>query len=115
MKKVIIITGAVMLVVLLGYLAAAPQGADDRVAETVTESAAATARVSIPVEGMTCSACAAGVRSTLARLEGVTNVEVDLAGRKADVAYIESDVRPDELVAAINNLGYKAGKPEARS
>ena len=103
MKKLFVL-GAVLLIAGLGYLAARPEAVPE-------QQNAPTTRVTIPIEGMTCSACAAGVKSSLSRIGGVTHVEVDLAGRKAMVDYLETEVAPDDLIAAINDLGYKAGAP----
>jgi copper chaperone CopZ len=69
--------------------------------------------VTIPVEGMSCLACTARVKSTLKAINGVTEVEVNLAGRVARVAYLEGKVSPEQLVSAINRLGYRAGPPRA--
>ena len=69
--------------------------------------------VTIPVEGMVCLACTARVKSTLQAINGVAVVEVNLAGRAARVEYVEGKVSPEQLVSAINRLGYRAGSPQA--
>jgi len=68
--------------------------------------------VTIPVEGMSCVSCAATVRKALQSIDGVTGVEVSLEHRAARVQYIDGKVSPDQLVAAVNHLGYRAGAPE---
>src|SRR5260370_1442647 len=60
--------------------------------------------LTIPVEGMVCLACTARVKSTLKAISGVTEVEVNLAGRVARVEYLEGNVSPQQLVSAINRL-----------
>lgn len=70
------------------------------------------AQASIPIEGMSCSACVARVKRTLKSLEGVTAVEVRLAERDARIQYATPTMTPERLVAAINELGYKAGTPK---
>ena len=70
--------------------------------------------VTIPIEGMACLACTAKVKSTLKAINGVTEVEVNLAGRDARVEYVEGKLSPEELVSAINRLGYRAGSPRAQ-
>lgn len=70
--------------------------------------------VTIQVEGMACLACTASVKRTLKAMNGVANVEVNLAGHKARVEYVEGKVSPQELAAAINRLGYRAGLPSAQ-
>ena len=69
--------------------------------------------VTIPVEGMVCLACTAKVKTTLKSINGVASVEVNLAGRVARVEYLEGKVSPEQLVSAINRLGYRAGPPRA--
>ncbi len=67
--------------------------------------------VVIPVEGMSCVACAARVKKTVASIAGVGDVEVSLAERNARVRFDTSRLAPDRIVAAINGLGYRAGTP----
>lgn len=67
--------------------------------------------VLIPIEGMTCGVCAARVRKTLKAIDGVTDAAVDLEHRNARVNYVETKTSSDQLIAAINKLGYKAGTP----
>lgn len=66
--------------------------------------------ISIPVEGMSCVSCAARVKRTLKGIEGVQHVEVSLERREATVRFTPEKVTPERLEAAINELGYKAGK-----
>ena len=66
--------------------------------------------VSIPVEGMSCVSCAARVKRTLKGIDGVQHVEVSLEKREAMVRFSPAKVTPERLEAAINELGYKAGK-----
>lgn len=66
--------------------------------------------VSIPVEGMSCVSCAARVKRTLKGIDGVQHVEVSLERREATVRFSSDKVTPERLEAAINALGYKAGK-----
>lgn len=67
--------------------------------------------VIIPIEGMSCVACAASVKKALTSLGGVSKVEVSLADRNARVRFDSTRVSPDRLVAAVNALGYRAGAP----
>lgn len=71
--------------------------------------------VIIPIEGMSCSACAARVKKALTSIDGVAEVEVNLADRNARVRFAPSKLAPDRLVSAVNGLGYHASAPtEAR-
>lgn len=67
--------------------------------------------VTIPVEGMLCFACAGLVKSTVGALAGVSEVNVDLTQRAVRVKYAPAQVSPEQIIAAINDLGYKAGGP----
>src|SRR5712692_1362280 len=69
--------------------------------------------VTIPVEGMVCLACTARVKAALKAIDGVTEVEVSLADHVTRVKYVEGKVSAEQLVAAINRLGYRAGTPRA--
>jgi len=68
--------------------------------------------VVIPVQGMVCVACAATVKRALKSVDGVSQVEVNLEKRAAQVTYAPDKVSPDRLVAAINKAGYTAGIPK---
>jgi copper chaperone CopZ len=68
--------------------------------------------VVIPVEGMVCVACAGTVKRALKSIDGVSNVEVSLEKRTAQVTYAPDKLSPDRLVAAINKAGYSAGTPK---
>jgi len=67
----------------------------------------------IPVEGMTCAACVARVRRTLEDIDGVVSAEVSLAERNVKVRFVDNNLSSENLVAAINALGYKARSPIA--
>lgn len=85
--------------------------ASDRGVSTVSDS---TLQESvIPVEGMSCGACAARIKGALKDIGGVQNVEVSLIERSVRVRHATEKVTPDQLASAINALGYKAGVPAA--
>ena len=82
------------------------------VAEVSAKAAAVpTKAVRIPIEGMICTVCAGNVKKTLKSVAGVQEAEISLEKREAVVHYADGKVSPEQLVAAINQLGYKAGKP----
>lgn len=74
---------------------------------------ASTKTILIPIGGMSCGACAARVKKTLKAIDGVVEVEISLEHRNGRVRYMGDKVSPERLVAAINQLGYKAGTPRA--
>jgi copper chaperone CopZ len=67
--------------------------------------------VRIPVEGMICTVCAGNVKKALKSVPGVQEAEISLERREVVVRYGEGKVLPEQLVSAINQLGYKAGAP----
>lgn len=67
--------------------------------------------VIIPIEGMSCSACAARVKKALNSIDGVSEVEVNLGDRNARVRFAPSKLSLDRLVGAVNGLGYRASAP----
>lgn len=67
--------------------------------------------VTVPVNGMICMVCAGTVKSTLQAVHGVRTADVDLAKHKVTVQYERDRVNVDQLISAINDLGYKAGVP----
>lgn len=66
----------------------------------------ATARVELPITGMTCANCSRTVERTLNRIDGVVAAGVNLATEKATVEYVPGLVRQADLVAAIEGAGY---------
>jgi mercuric ion binding protein len=68
----------------------------------------------IPVEGLSCSACAARVRKALKETAGVSEAHVSLEKREAEVRYDPSKVSPEKLAKAIDELGYHAGPPHVK-
>lgn len=71
----------------------------------------ATVTVSVPVEGMSCMVCASSVKRSAEGIDGVTGAEVDLAGARAKVSYVEGKTSPERIAAEIARLGYKTGPP----
>lgn len=68
--------------------------------------------VEVPVEGMGCFSCAANIKHAVKSLTGVLRVEVSLEKRNARVTYLANIVTPDQIVTAIDKLGYIAGMPQ---
>jgi Cu+-exporting ATPase len=71
--------------------------------------------VDLDVTGMTCASCAARIEKRLNRLDGVL-ATVNFATERLAVDYDATRVSPDELVAAVEAVGYGASFPQpARS
>src|SRR5699024_9032618 len=60
------------------------------------------------VEGMTCASCAASVEKALRKVQGVEDVNVNLATNKATIEYASGEDSEDTLVEAVDNAGYGA-------
>lgn len=62
--------------------------------------------VSLPVLGMTCAGCAAGVEAVLAEQYGVSLAEVNYATQLVRVTYNPAVVQPEHLKLALQAAGY---------
>jgi P-type Cu+ transporter len=70
----------------------------------------ASARVTVPVEGMTCGACAVTVQKRLADEPGVADAAVNYATGKATLTIDDARVKIVDLVKAIREVGYDSGR-----
>lgn len=73
-------------------------------AEELTE----TKEINIPIQGMTCAACAKAIERTVGKLSGIESVNVNLATEKANIKYNSKTLRLSEIKQAISKAGYKA-------
>ena len=62
-------------------------------------------QIDLPIEGMTCAACAARIEKNLNKLPSVEAV-VNFANEKARVHYDDSQINTDKLIAAIEKAGF---------
>src|SRR5882672_6683914 len=67
--------------------------------------------ITIPVTGMTCAACQAGVQRALERTPGVEDATVSLMTGSAAVRFDPAATTPQALVEAILATGYGAELP----
>jgi Cu+-exporting ATPase len=74
----------------------------------------ATQRLDLPIDGMTCAACASRIERRLNTLEGV-KATVNYATERATVSFDGERVTPGELVAAVEAAGYAARLPATTS
>ena len=70
-------------------------------------------RISIPVTGMSCAACAQRVEKSLVKMAGVSETSVNYATGKATVEYDPNAVVPEQLIESIKGAGYGAEVREA--
>ncbi len=66
----------------------------------------ATAKVELPITGMTCANCVQNVERALRKVDGVLEANVNLATEKATVEYIPSVVNLRTLTKAVEDAGY---------
>jgi P-type Cu+ transporter len=67
-------------------------------------------RVELPITGMTCASCANRIERRLNKLDGVT-ATVNYATEKARVEFHPGTVAPEQLVEAVEAVGYQAALP----
>ena len=70
-------------------------------------------RQKFTVTGMTCSACSAHVEKAVRKLEGVSEVNVNLLGGSMQVDFDPAQQSDDSIIAAVIDSGYGAQLPAA--
>ena len=60
----------------------------------------------LPIQGMTCAACANRIEKVVGKISGVDSILVNLATEKATIRYIPSQVRLSEIKQTIIKAGY---------
>lgn len=63
-------------------------------------------QTTLKIEGMTCDHCKSAVDGALRNLEGVQDVQVDVAKGTADVTYNHSAVTIGSMKEAVEEQGY---------
>ncbi|MEO8084514.1 MAG: heavy metal translocating P-type ATPase, partial [Ardenticatenales bacterium] len=89
-------------------------GTMDTLVESTTHAAEAerpTGDITLPIEGMTCASCVRTVEKALTRVPGVASAVVNLATETARVTYAPEQVGVDDLVQAVDRMGYHAVAP----
>ncbi|MEO5799658.1 MAG: heavy metal translocating P-type ATPase, partial [Gemmatimonadales bacterium] len=71
------------------------------------------ATITLPVEGMTCTACQARIQSALQREPGVNQADVNVMLANATVRFDPARLTPERLVEVIEATGYGASLPIA--
>jgi Cu+-exporting ATPase len=67
------------------------------------------------ITGMTCSACQAAVSKEVSKVEGVSEVDVNLLSNSMDVHYDSEMVDADQIIKAVQDAGYDARIHEKKS
>ncbi|MDP3723871.1 MAG: mercuric transporter MerT family protein [Candidatus Omnitrophota bacterium] len=66
----------------------------------------------IPVEGMTCLTCELTIESGLKRLQGIQHADARMAEQAVSVQYDPTQISLNDVVEAINKIGYRARLPD---
>lgn len=82
------------------------EAADSAAAQPVQEKEAIRMEKTLKIEGMMCAHCQKHVHDALAKMDGVTDVTVDLEGGKADVKATH-DISEDDFRKVIEDAGYE--------
>ncbi len=87
-----------------GFFASSAWSADDNLKLVV-----------LKVEDMTCISCPATIKAVLKKLPGVVKAEVSYKEEKAEVSYQNGKVTVEQMIKAIEDLGYRASLLEKES
>src|SRR5256885_14545197 len=71
------------------------------------------ARILLPIEGMSCAACAATVQEALGGVAGVASATVNYATGKAAGGYDDGRTHVAELIQTVRSAGYDCGRARA--
>ena len=73
-----------------------------------------TAKIELPLTGMTCANCAMNIERALnKKVSGVVTATVNFASERASIEYVPAVSTLDDIIAAIEKAGYGAIAPEA--
>ena len=67
--------------------------------------------VALTVHGMMCSSCQKSVEKALFKLEGITDVRVDMKKNLVEVRYDGKKVTPRQMVEALEKAGFRSKLP----
>ncbi|CAB5119556.1 hypothetical protein D3OALGA1CA_2506 [Olavius algarvensis associated proteobacterium Delta 3] len=105
MKRTIV-TCAVLMAV---FVAAALALSTDVASYGTGSDSGTLSKVVLNVEGMTCSGCVYTIKTSLAGLEGIEDIQVDVSSGMASVTFDRDKLGDvEKLAQAITNSGYKA-------
>lgn len=65
-------------------------------------------KIILKIEGMSCAACVNRIEKRLGKFEGVIEANVNLSTHRATVTFDQTKVKTEELVSAIEKLGFSA-------
>lgn len=79
------------------------------------EKNAATTSVKLDIEGMSCGACAASIKTALQKLDGVKKIDITVENKGGTVEFDAAKVDEKKIVDAVNKTGFKATLAGAKS
>lgn len=65
-------------------------------------------KVALNIQGMHCGSCASGIQMVLQNTDGVLNASASYDTKKGEVEFDEEKTSINNIVEAIEQLGYKA-------
>ena len=92
---------------------AASESRQSPVAQSASEIAAAQTEI-LAVQGMTCANCAQTIEKGVARMQGVSSATVNFAAEKLSVVFDPTLVQRTDLIAKVEDLGYRATSEDAQ-
>lgn len=75
---------------------------------TVSNPAGNTKTVNLTIEGMSCGACAASIKSALQKLDGIKKIDITFEKKGGTVEFDPAKVDETKIVEAINKTDFKA-------
>ena len=82
------------------------EGRPEAAGESAMSETNNTAQATFAIHGMHCEGCVNAIQTALGECDGVVVGKVDLAESTAVVTYDPTKVKPADLVATIEELGY---------
>ncbi|HVW86589.1 MAG TPA: heavy metal-associated domain-containing protein [Bryobacteraceae bacterium] len=67
-------------------------------------------KVELQVQGMTCQGCVRSIETKLSTISGVEYAHVNLGAGKATVEFDDDRANPDQLIGAIEQIGFHASR-----
>ncbi|UPM56124.1 heavy metal translocating P-type ATPase [Gottfriedia acidiceleris] len=65
-------------------------------------------RTTLDIEGMTCAACSGRIEKVVGKMDGIVNINVNLAMNTATIDYLPEVRSIQSIMDKINNIGYSA-------
>jgi Cu+-exporting ATPase len=66
-------------------------------------------KITLTVDNMSCGHCSGMVQKTLEAISGISDISVDLAGKKASFS-IDNQALVDQAIDAVTKAGYPAAR-----